>query len=77
MKPRIGRNVVFVLLLAREKRNEVAEETGLSNASYSSVNGSQTIVHGVCDLRDMPTVVRTNSTGSVSHCSCFAGVKES
>ena len=37
MKPRIGRNVVFVLLLAREKRNEVAEETGLSNASYSSI----------------------------------------
>ena len=38
MKPRVGRKVVFVLLLAREKRNVVAEETGLSKTSYSSLH---------------------------------------
>lgn len=36
MKPRMGRKVVLVLLLARENRKEVAAETGLSNASNSS-----------------------------------------
>ena len=37
MKPRMGRKVVFVLLLAKENKNEVADDTGLSNASYSSI----------------------------------------
>lgn len=36
MNPRIGINVVLVLLLARENRNDVAAETGLSYASNSS-----------------------------------------
>ena len=41
MKPRIGRNAVFVLLLATENRKDVAAETGLSNASYSSTTGNE------------------------------------
>ena len=36
MEWRVGRKVVFVLLLAREKRNVVEAETGLSKVSYSS-----------------------------------------
>lgn len=42
----MGRNVVFVLLLAREKRKEVAADTGLSYASNSSGTYlSQSAVH--------------------------------
>lgn len=37
MKLRMGMNVVLVRLLAKEKRNVVAEDTGVANDSYSSV----------------------------------------
>ena len=36
MKPRIGRNVDFVLLVARERRKVVAAATGVVKVSYSS-----------------------------------------
>lgn len=39
MNRRIGMKVVFVLELAREKRKEVAAETGAAKSSYSSVEG--------------------------------------
>ena len=38
MKLRVGMKAIFVRLLASERRNEVAEETGVSYASNSSVN---------------------------------------
>jgi hypothetical protein len=36
MNPRIGRNVVLVLLLAKERRKVVAAATGVVKVSYSS-----------------------------------------
>lgn len=37
MNPRLGMKDVFVLLLTRKSKKEVAEEMGVSNVSYSSV----------------------------------------
>jgi len=37
MNPRIGRNVAFVLFVARERRKVVAAATGVVKDSYSSV----------------------------------------
>jgi hypothetical protein len=37
MNVRMGMNVTFVLLLASDKRNEVAADTGEAKFSYSSV----------------------------------------
>lgn len=36
MNPRIGRNVVFVLVEASVLKNDVAAETGMEKSSYSS-----------------------------------------
>lgn len=53
MKPRMGKNVVFVRLLARENKNDVAAETGELKFSYSSSIKSQcdSIYNGVCLVR--------------------------
>jgi hypothetical protein len=37
MKPRMGIKVLLVRLLTREKRNVVADETGVAKFPYSSI----------------------------------------
>jgi hypothetical protein len=44
MNPRMGMNVVFVRLLARENKKEVAADTGVAKFSYSSVLAQKHLV---------------------------------
>ena len=78
MNPRVGMKAILVRLLASESKNEVADETGVSYASNSSVrHTSRRDFEQTSRNVYSPTEILRYSMGSVSHCSCLAALKHS